>query len=277
MSEATAAHSVRSDASAKKLPEGITANDLVWLNRAVSRKALVSPPDQSLFRVYAIIVYRPVGEDGLGEGAQRWVTGTNSECCFIGGCICAERSAAMQLREVPGGVARVEAVYLVSDLPAPGVLTPGVLCREFLLSQTSTGFRPETPVILGAAADDAPSITAGHECVLVDSVRRTSLGKLYPAPSAYLSVPRPQLVTFGTGLRAVAKEAMRTFEHADFAEEIRKAAAAGEALSGLHPIQYAAAARFSDGSNSTIRVQQRALEYGNTIDPITLLVPARRR
>jgi len=53
------------------------------------------------------------------------LSGANSEPCFMGGAICAERSALVQLRLLP--YKRIVRIYIVSD--ADWVLSPGMLCR----------------------------------------------------------------------------------------------------------------------------------------------------
>ena len=126
----------------------------------------VVPPRQSNFRVYAVIRWRHTT-----TGARGWVSGTNSEQAYIGGSLCAERAAAVQLRELGGPRVAVTALYLVSDLTA-SCITPGVLCREYLLSCVA----PDVPVWLA---------TAGLE-----HVRKTTLRELYPFPSPYEGVPR---------------------------------------------------------------------------------------
>jgi len=96
-----------------------------WLQFAIARMKKVRPPLQSNFRVYAIITYE------TKDGELDFISGTNSECAFIGSSLCAERSAAVRLREIAG--ANVKNIYLVSDL-SDEYLSPGLLCREYLLS-----------------------------------------------------------------------------------------------------------------------------------------------
>ena len=81
-----------------------------WYQLAKDRLDKIVPPIQSNFRVYAIITW--VDNENTKTG---WVSGTNSETAYIGGSICAERAAAVQLRELPQST-RVTALYLISDL-----------------------------------------------------------------------------------------------------------------------------------------------------------------
>ena len=109
-----------------------------WLQLAKERMSNIIPPIQSNFRVYAIITWKDDTNDEKG-----WISGTNSETAYIGGSICAERAAAVQLRELPCS-ASVTGLYLISDLKND-CITPGVLCREYLLSCMAT----DVPIHLG--------------------------------------------------------------------------------------------------------------------------------
>ena len=136
-----------------------------WLMLATQRMKKVLPPIQSNFRVYAILTWKDSTNNMTG-----WVSGTNSESSFIGGSLCAERAAAVQLRELPASI-QVTAVYLCSDLLEIPI-TPGVLCREYLLSCVS----PDIPVWM-ATAD-------------LSTIRSSTLRELYPYPNMYENIKR---------------------------------------------------------------------------------------
>jgi hypothetical protein len=72
-------------------------------------------------------------------------------------------------------------IYLVSDLPAD-FLTPGMLCREYLMSLCS----PDTPVVMANANKE---------------MRTQLLGELFPYPSLYISMNREEMVQKGKELR----------------------------------------------------------------------------
>ena len=76
------------------------------LRMCIRRMEKVRPPRQSQFRVYAILTWMH-----SKTGTTGWVSGTNSESAYIGGSLCAERSAAVQLRELPADT-RVTGIYL---------------------------------------------------------------------------------------------------------------------------------------------------------------------
>ena len=230
-----------------------------WLSFAVARMKKITPPRQSNFRVYAILTWEDTTHNTKG-----WISGTNSEQSFIGGSLCAERAAAVQLRELPSTV-QVTAVYLTSDLLGTPI-TPGVLCREYLLSCIS----PDTPIWMTTA--DLSTTTS------------STLRQLYPYPNMYERITRNNLKACGQACCAKTA-AVLDQDHWRHDSDTNAAAtwsrliaAAGKASQGdaamggsLHPIMYGAAVEFNDGS---IRVscQKAGLEYGTTVDAVTSLL-----
>jgi cytidine deaminase len=222
-----------------------------WLTLATTRMKIVVPPKQSHFRVYAILTWRDTQ-----SGVTGYVSGTNSETPFIGGSLCAERAAAVQLRELPSTIV-VTAIYLTSDLmDAP--ITPGVLCREYLLSCVA----PDVPVWLTTADM---------------SVKRvTSLNELYPFPSIYVGQMRNALKDCGKACSQRSNESWPS-NQAFTASWVRLISVAMQAsrqdiLGGaMHPIHYGAALEFSDGSVIS-SCQKAGMEYGTTIDAVTSLL-----
>lgn len=206
---------------------------MYWLRKAKERMERVTPPAQSKFRVYAIITYTS-GTDRM----LKWVSGTNSECAYIGSSLCAERSAAVQLREVPHGY-RVRAVYLISDLL--DILTPGMLCREYLANCCGT---MRTPVIM-ASAD-------------LTKTRIATLEELFPCPSPYRqgrcrpcgSPPRVSEDDIPTAFRDI----FRTLRE-KYATKRRRD-------DGLHSIRYCTGVQFGIGGDIVVEYMRKGLEYG---------------
>ncbi|KAL3658175.1 hypothetical protein V7S43_016805 [Phytophthora oleae] len=221
-------------------------------------------PLLSDFRVLALLSY----EDLEGQTADKFVVGANAECANIGGATCAERAAMAQLQLLP--VRRVRKIYIVSD--SPQCLTPGTLCREFLLS--SPLMSEDTPFVSRA--------TNCHPCV-------TTLAELYPFPSLYDRVPRSQVLPFAREFCAKFATELQPQEGKQIAPFVKlqlskmtpgeqdvylKALSATEkdARDDLFPLRYAAGTKFSDGE---VRVtwQHKTLEYGSSLDAVSKLIP----
>jgi hypothetical protein len=154
---------------------------LSWMQQLKTQ--LPSRPRQTGFRVFSILTYRPdapldaaalaEARASFGppltdphpfdthtyiEGTQKqlaYVTGTNTEPCFIGSSICSERSAILQMRMKR--YTRFEKLYLTAD--ADTLITPGLLCREFL----TEFLEPTTPVIMAVRFDTLPR----HMCIFL--------------------------------------------------------------------------------------------------------------
>ena len=120
-------------------------------------------------------------EDGL---PVFFLAGTNTESVWLGGSICAERSALTQLRQLAYG--RVLAVYLVSQLSSP--LAPGLMCREMLLQFLA----PDTRLLMAARQTESGSRL----------VKAMTMRQLYPHPPLHLHVSSPHLDSYCQQLAA---------------------------------------------------------------------------
>jgi cytidine deaminase len=73
---------------------------------------------------------------------------TTPHTTTVGGSLCAERCCVVQLRLLPRPVKfHVTGVYIVSDSVGE-YITPGVLCREFLLEYCTL----DTPIVMASLA-----------------------------------------------------------------------------------------------------------------------------
>jgi cytidine deaminase len=222
-----------------------------WLALAhrqrTERKSL---PSQSSFRVCAVVVYCVDGNSELHH-----VVGHNDEACNLNNSCCAERAAFLQLA---GRLADISvcSVYLVSDAEEP--ITPGALCREYMLSSRST--TPKTRVVLEGCGGAATRTTR-------------TLAELWPHPSIYTRRARAEQLAAGerVGQRAMSR-AFRLDATAERAWSAAVAASAGDARAELHPLAFGAAVVFDDGSEAKAS-QRKALEYGCSLDAVCQLAP----
>lgn len=221
------------------------------------REHIPSAPIQSNFRVYAFLIIRRSEDDALDI-----IEGANSEPTYIGGSICAERAAIMQLRHL----CRPNLLKVVVVTDSDSAVSPGVLCREYMSSFASA----LTPIVMGN--NDGSQIM------------EDTLGGLYPWPNIYRGVTsRSQLTAFGTKFakEMVCRPCGNVIDgtqaasdvEAEVAELIQAALAVNkhELLESLHPIRYSAAVRLWDGSVLTAW-QLKALEFGGDLDPVSQLV-----
>jgi len=107
------------------------------------RLSLKTPPNQSFFRVVAVVFFSRV-VDGVRRDERYHVVGTNDEPHSIGGSICAERAALMQLRFIPD-LEEITKVVIVTD--HVDAISPGMLCREFMASHNRIPW--DCPIVLG--------------------------------------------------------------------------------------------------------------------------------
>ena len=70
-----------------------------------------------------------------GRHQRTYVVGTNDEPGFIGGAICAERAAMVQLRFAPPH--KITKIVICTDSADP--ISPGMLCREFIAGHGGQG------------------------------------------------------------------------------------------------------------------------------------------
>ncbi|RYG39990.1 hypothetical protein EON68_04790, partial [archaeon] len=148
---------------------------------------LACSPIFSDFLVAASITY------WTDDGRVGSVQGVNSETCVVPSAICAERCALLQLR-LRSGVRNIRTVYITTS--ANALVTPGVLCREFMCEYGP----PETRIVLFTqdwkpARDAAGTLLSGSKPVRGQHVVYR-LGDLYPYAPIYHRLPRAELVPF---------------------------------------------------------------------------------
>jgi hypothetical protein len=287
--------------------EQVDQEDVVLAHRY--RLSLPSKPRQSSFRVLALLFYDipPSEEDTVDGGVsslrpglptlapwmaqttkdgRSFIVGANDEAGYMGGAICAERAALVQLRFLPNF--RITKVVISTDSVDP--ITPGLLCREFLAG------KPTVPW-------DVPVITTGCSCIKCGKKDETlfsdksnngegftaacceeqgkhqlktvstTMRHLYPYPSPYTRLTATQQVALGEAYTgsAHASQDFETLEEADSKRLLELAIMEARSnTSELHPIQFGAAVIFDDGVIVTSR-QTSALEYGCTLDAVSQL------
>ncbi|KAG7370948.1 serine/threonine protein kinase [Nitzschia inconspicua] len=274
------------------------------------RLGLTSSPSQSSFRVLALLFYEEIdsdkditssskplahlppwikkevpsvryenGSNGRNSRKRTFIVGTNDEPGYIGGAICAERSAMVQLRFLPSF--RITKLVIATDSVQP--IACGMLCREFLAGHTSVpwdlevistacqcsrcGLRDEELFLQKTACTDE------HDEHSIPTLC-TTIAELYPYPSPYTRLTAAQSLALGerynesikssddlTGLQETTK---RLLELAIIEAKAN--------ISEIHPIQFGAAAMLEDESIVTSH-QSSALEYGCTLDAVSQLVP----
>jgi len=211
------------------------------------RLALPSSPTQSNFRVVALLFYKETTRDSNASHLPPWVrqvnvdpttgqhrsfiVGTNDEPGYMGGAICAERAAMVQLRFVPSF--QITKLVIATDCETVPI-SPGMLCREFLaghgdsvpwdLKVISTGsmctlcHRKDgdivPPLQWGKTYQNSSSSNSNNyssntsndmPCCGVNGraehslpTLRTTIAELYPFPSPYTRLTAPQSVALGT-------------------------------------------------------------------------------
>lgn len=206
------------------------------------RISLPTSPTQSNFRVYAILV---VSIDGV----SRTIEGTNAEQGYIGGAICAERSALVKLRYFENPI--IERVVVVSDSKQP--ISPGLLCREYLMSVA----RNDALVIMGNCEGS--------------QISKCKLGDLLPFPYIYRLQKRNDIKSFA---QTFSSSASQVSEVNPAAHRLHQAAMEKVRLdkhTDMHPLQFAAAVQFDNG-DIEVAWQLKGLEYGCTLDPVVQLI-----
>jgi cytidine deaminase len=247
------------------------------------RLSLSSSPSQSSFKVLALLFY----EDDESQQSQlppwvpqtttdgrKYIVGTNDEPGYMGGAICAERAAMVQLRFVPSF--QLTKLVIATDSLEP--ISPGMLCREFLAGHDSVPW--ELPVLSSGCictqcqVRDDQLFSESRDCVKgtehVIPTLHTTLRDLYPFPSPYTRLTALESVDLGesycdrasSALGALDETAKRLFELAILEAKSN--------MTDLHPIQFGAAVAFADGSIVTSH-QSSALEYGCTLDAVSQL------
>lgn len=239
------------------------------------RLSLTTLPSQSSFRVVAIVFYE-VGcvvasntplPQSIRQKADDWddarpyVVGTNDEPgAFIGGSICAERAALVQLRFLPN--VKVSKIVIVTDHEYP--ISPGTLCREFMSGHSAVPW--DVSIVLAGSGRRGDAWT----------VTKTTLRYLYPHPSPYSRLTATQADEMGKNFSASEHEKDSNYESSLRESDVRRLmesareAAHRDTRMGLHPIQFGAAILFDDDTIVTGH-QKKALEYGSTLDAVSQL------
>jgi cytidine deaminase len=262
----------------KSLPDDVSTHahqdfqDIALAHRY--RLSLTTLPTQSSFRVIAIVFYQvgsvvasnailpssiPQNFDDCNDNLP-YVVGTNDEPgAFIGGSICAERAALVQLRFLPN--VKVSKIVIVTDHEDP--ISPGMLCREFMAGHSAVPW-------------DVPIVLAGSgRCGDAWTVTKTTLRYLYPHPSPYARLTASQAEELGKMFSAseMKKDTYKSSLCERDVERLMEAAreaAHRDTRMGLHPIQFGAAVLFDDNSIVSAH-QKKALEYGSTLDAVSQL------
>jgi cytidine deaminase len=182
-------------------------------------QALPLSPSQSNFKVYCILVVQ-VGEETI------LIHGTNGEQGYVGGAICAERAALLQLSHHRSP--KILKVIITTDSESP--IAPGVLCREYLLSHAT----PDTIVVMA----NGESTRISH----------TTLQELYPCKYEYRHQRRKELLCFAENF--ASNTVPVTDEVYPGATELHRRAMAvtkHDSATALHPLQLAAGVLYSNG------------------------------
>ena len=111
-----------------------TTLDEHYMNIARKYRLRMKPPEQSSFRVVAIITFRIIDETSneIIDKLQH-VIGCNIESTSIRASICGERCALFNLvAKYPAQNFIIDTVYILTDADEPKC--PGLLCLEFLSS-----------------------------------------------------------------------------------------------------------------------------------------------
>ena len=234
----------------------LTADDEKYLLQAESIRLRLAKPRQSRFRVVAVVTYR------TATGSIGVCVGANDEPCYIGGSICAERSALLQLRLLDAG--QVCGIYIVSDAEFP--IPPGMLCREFMIS--SPHICPEMPIIMASKGFKSREESYAQ-------VRKIRLKELYPFPGIFARETIESCIEYHKSVQQgkvdIVQPEEGSAEHSVW--NAAKAAAQLDSKIDLHPMQYGAAAMCSDGK-LFVGYQKKAIEYGCTLCAVTQLAQA---
>ena len=217
------------------------------------RRQRTERPSQSNFRVTAVIVLQFGGDSTI-----KHIVGHNDEACTLVNSICAERAAFAQMAGLfaPRGIT-VTGVYITTD--APHAVTPGAMCREFMLSSRHT--LPSTRIVMEG------DVGVASRC-------ERTLEQLLPYASIYTRLKRTAQRSTGEQLSsALANQRRDLGGHEGAAWRAAFAACTSDRRDELHPIKYGAAVVFRDGHVATAW-QKKALEYGCSLDAICQLAPA---
>ncbi|KAL7564682.1 hypothetical protein ACA910_021237 [Epithemia clementina (nom. ined.)] len=207
-------------------------DDIMLLQHAHALRESLSKPRLSDFRVVALLLV--VLDDDNDRNEIMVIPGANDEPGpFLGGAICAERAAFLQLRawwlwrqqqqqhqpQPSSALAlraptanppKVDRIYIVSDAQTEP-LPPGLLCREYMYGHEAT--TPETVVIMQSSTSSTTTIatTASSSSSSNDrnhqKILKLSLRELYPYPSIYMGWSTRQQQLFGQAVVSAATAA----------------------------------------------------------------------
>jgi hypothetical protein len=201
----------------------------------------------------------------------------------MGGAICAERAAMVQLRFVPKF--SITKLVIATDSLAP--IAPGMLCREFLAGHTTvpwdlavistachcTRCHLKDAALFGSSSSiPPPSCLDGHAEHAIPTLQ-TTIAALYPHPSPYTRLTASQSVILGEAY----SESVYSTRDIDSLQETAKRLlelaileAKQNVVDDIHPISFGAAVMFENESIVTSH-QASALEYGCTLDAVSQL------
>jgi cytidine deaminase len=236
------------DSMTKLLPKDTP--DSYFLSLAFRLKSRIPKPPQSKFRVFSIITFRDetIPSDSIG-----YLFGTNSETCVLSNCICAERSALVQLKLRPTS-SLVDKVFIVCDSQV--YITPGPLCREYMMEN----FCSENTIIITCGENQVP--------------RQFTLGQLLPFPMIYLQIDRDNVLSYAKEFSQKCEQFLTKYNktHPKWITLYKNmlSLARRERKIFLHPINYVAGVLFSD-NQTVISQHHEAIEYGCSLDAVSRL------
>mmetsp|Transcript_31291 Transcript_31291/g.61414 ORF Transcript_31291/g.61414 Transcript_31291/m.61414 type:complete len:323 (+) Transcript_31291:80-1048(+) len=213
-------------------------------------------PRQSKFRVASVLRFvRPDGTEGKIEAVNAEPHDAN-----IRGAICAERAALCKFQQIgavpgPDCGSRITRVVCVTDCKDP--IFPGPCCREFLTSVCS----PDVEVV--ASGTD-------------EGISTRPLSDLLPCPSMYRGLGQDAMKDLGAKLGAAVVAG-----HGDPLVTTAYKAAVSMAKQQVKqavvfPVLFAAAVAFEGGRVHTC-AELKGVEYGCTVDAVSLLLPEMMR
>jgi len=205
------------------------------------------PPRQSKFRVAALLRFKRT------DGSTGTIGAVNAEPhdANIRGAICAERAALCRFQqEEEAAGSQVVRVVCATDATTP--IFPGPLCREFLTATCD----PEVEVVAACAAGEW----------LAQPLRQ-----LLPLPSLYRRGDQDSMKVKGARLGADAKPPVDGSLAKAYAAAVCYARRQ-QAQAQVFPVLFAAAVYFGDGRVKCM-AELKGIEYGCTVDAVTLLLP----
>ena len=256
----------------------------------------ISRPIQSDFLVAATVVF----EDATG--IECTTQGVNGESCILTSCICAERAAILAMRLSPTGWRRITDVYITSTAKDEALVTPGLLCREFMCEYSGAAMRVREAlssaweeVAVDSNIETLSTNSADIRIILFNGARisNTSLFTLYPYRPRFHGVPRVALNAVGRlgATHLVASISTEAFFTAgasivpplsllDAAALMSAYTAALDAArkptlgDALFPLHLAAAFAAESDEKPTVSRGATCLEYGCSVDAVGSLMSA---